>query len=581
MEFSQEDLAASFPQLEILEPLGRGGMGIVYKARQKELGRLVALKLLPPERVADPRFAERFRREAQALASLAHPNIVAIHDFGQTNGLFYLLMEYVDGVNLRQAMTAGRFTPDQALAIVPPVCEALQFAHEHGVVHRDIKPENLLLDKRGHVKIADFGIAKMLGRDALNRDVAESQPAGTPQYMAPEQRQPGHTDHRADIYSLGVVLYELLTGELPTGSLQPPSRRIQVDVHIDEIVLRALEKSPEMRFRTAAEFGSRVEAVTRRQQDRPTSERSDHAFSALALWGAAWAAICLISLPLLDMAWIGGLGSLVIGLGAFTILLIVLLGFLAVRVVWRSLHQSRTSENSAGVPRSWRTAAGMLLALAGGVVLLGAPVVSELADGFLLTKAARDRHQEHEQTGLHKQASEKERSTLLYMLGGGWMAIGLFTCLRGERQSRRLVIESDESPLMVSTATLMTPAELASVWNQFFCYRTRGSLLLDESTLTHRRTGVTTSIPLRAIRDVSIGRLPRFMNPAGLNVLSIRYEVDGETRQVLISPLAGFQFSQEGVSDWCAAIRKAVVSATGRKPSFTPPEQLGIPQSPD
>jgi len=257
-----EELAPHFPQLEILECLGRGGMGVVYKARQKSLNRLVALKLLAPERVADAKFAERFANEARALAALNHPGIVTIHDFGQAGGFYYLLMEFVDGVNLRQAMKAGRFTPEQALAVVPPVCEALQFAHEHGIVHRDIKPENLLLDKDGRVKIADFGIAKMLHADGSDVGLAESQPPGTAQYMAPEQKDHGRTDHRADIYSLGVVLYELLTGELPAAKLQPPSRKVQIDVRLDEIVLRALETKPEMRFQTAAEFRTQVDAAT-------------------------------------------------------------------------------------------------------------------------------------------------------------------------------------------------------------------------------------------------------------------------------------------------------------------------------
>src|SRR5438876_1584341 len=137
-------IAPHFPQLDILECLGRGGMGVVYKARQKTLNRLVALKLLAPERIRDPKFADRFAHEAQALAALNHPNIVTVHDFGQAGGFYYLLMEFVDGVNLRQALRGGRFTPEQALAIVPPICDALQFAHDRGVVHRDIKPENLL-----------------------------------------------------------------------------------------------------------------------------------------------------------------------------------------------------------------------------------------------------------------------------------------------------------------------------------------------------------------------------------------------------------------------------------------------------
>jgi predicted Ser/Thr protein kinase len=264
-----EDLAPHFPQLEILECLGRGGMGVVYKARQKSLNRLVALKLLAPERAAQPGFAERFAHEARALAALSHPSIVAVHDFGQAGGFYFLLMEFVDGVNLRQAMNAKRFTPEQALAIVPPICEALQYAHEHGIVHRDIKPENLLLDREGRVKIADFGVAKMLGDD-VGASVAASQPAGTPQYMAPEQKDHQRTDHRADIYSLGIVLYEMLTGERPKEKIEPPSRRVQVDVRIDEIVLRALEKAPELRFQTAADLRTQLETIaapTRTGQD--------------------------------------------------------------------------------------------------------------------------------------------------------------------------------------------------------------------------------------------------------------------------------------------------------------------------
>ena len=276
-------LAPHFPQLEILECLGRGGMGVVYKARQKALNRFVALKILAPERSTDPGFAERFTAEARTLASLNHPNIVTIHDFGESGGFYHLVMEYVDGVNLRQAMTAGRFTPEQALAIVPPVCEALQYAHDHGVVHRDIKPENLLLDQQGRVKVADFGIAKLLGSataggpgttaadtvpvnappaGAVGPDTLGASAAGTPQYMAPEQRARGPVDHRADIYSLGVVLYELLTGETPKTSLEAPSRKIQIDVRLDEVVLRALAVAPELRFPTATEFRTRVEALT-------------------------------------------------------------------------------------------------------------------------------------------------------------------------------------------------------------------------------------------------------------------------------------------------------------------------------
>src|SRR5580700_7508800 len=157
-----EEMARLFPQLEILAFIGKGGMGAVYKARQPALDRLVALKILPPQVAGGPGFAERFTREARALAKLNHPHIVTLYEFGQADGLFYFLMEFVDGVNLRQLLNASRIAPKEALAIVPQICEALQFAHDSGIVHRDIKPENILLDKKGQVKIADFGVAKMI-----------------------------------------------------------------------------------------------------------------------------------------------------------------------------------------------------------------------------------------------------------------------------------------------------------------------------------------------------------------------------------------------------------------------------------
>jgi len=280
------ELASAFEQLDVLELIGHGGMGAVYKARQKSLGRLVALKILAPQLAENPDFAERFSREGQALAEVNHPNIVTVHDFGRAGDFYFLLMEFVDGVSLRQAMSAGRLTPEQALAIVPPICEALQFAHDRGIVHRDIKPENLLLDKDGRVKIADFGIARMLRRGAVDEarsplnetpatnatpevageefDLTQQSIVGTPRYMAPEQReQPASVDHRADIFSLGVVLYEMLTGEIPGPNLQPPSRKVQIDVRLDEIVLRALDAKPELRFHTATEFRQHVESIVR------------------------------------------------------------------------------------------------------------------------------------------------------------------------------------------------------------------------------------------------------------------------------------------------------------------------------
>jgi len=220
-------------------------MGAVYKARQPKLDRHVALKILPPEVGKDPAFAERFMREARALAMLNHASIVAVYDFGEADGLYYFVMEYVDGANLRQTIETGGLTPPEALAIVPQICDALQFAHDEGVVHRDIKPENILIDKRGRVKIADFGLAKLLGVDADDSAAEKAftltgthQVMGTLHYMAPEQMQGSSAvDHRADIYSLGVVFYEMLTGELPIGRFEPPSKKVRIDVRLDEVVL--------------------------------------------------------------------------------------------------------------------------------------------------------------------------------------------------------------------------------------------------------------------------------------------------------------------------------------------------------
>lgn len=258
-----DEVSRLFPQLQILSLLGAGGMGAVYKARQPALDRFVALKILPATNSSGMSFAERFNREARALARLSHPSIVAVHEFGQAGALHYFIMEFVDGANLRQLEQAGRLSPREALQIIPQICDALQYAHDEGVVHRDIKPENVLVDRKGRVKIADFGLAKILGCDPdATRLTAEGQVMGTPHYMAPEQMErPLSVDHRADIYSLGVVFYEMLTGDLPLGKFSPPSRKVQVDVRFDEIVLRALENDPERRYQRASEVKTQVESI--------------------------------------------------------------------------------------------------------------------------------------------------------------------------------------------------------------------------------------------------------------------------------------------------------------------------------
>jgi serine/threonine protein kinase len=257
------ELARLFPQLEILEFVGQGGMGAVYKARQPALDRLVAVKVLSPEAAGDPAFAERFSREARSLARFSHPHIVTVYDFGEADGLYTITMEFVAGQNLRQLLQTGELTEARALRIVAQVCDALQYAHDAGVVHRDIKPENILLDARGQVKIADFGLAKLLGLAPAHLSLTGSHDVmGTVYYMAPEQLLRCHeVDHRADLYSLGVVFYEMLTGELPVGRFDPPSQRARVDARLDAVVLRALAREPGQRYPDAAAIKREVEAV--------------------------------------------------------------------------------------------------------------------------------------------------------------------------------------------------------------------------------------------------------------------------------------------------------------------------------
>jgi len=291
-----DEVAVAFPDLEILELIGRGGMGAVYKARQKSLDRLVALKLLPRSLAADTGFAKRFEAEAKALATLNHPNIVTVHEFGHRDDFYFLLMEYVDGPNLRSLLVDHRMSPEEALSIVPRVCEALEFAHRRNVVHCDIKPENLLLNTDGQVKIADFGIARILGQTSSHPD--SDKVAGTPAYMAPEQMDRPHAiDTRADIYSLGVVFYEMLTGERPNHELTPPSgKNSSVDVRLDEIVLRALDANPQGRWQSANELNGELQTFLTERLGEPkiTPPEKLPKSTPLLAWIASAAALAAI-----------------------------------------------------------------------------------------------------------------------------------------------------------------------------------------------------------------------------------------------------------------------------------------------
>ncbi len=238
-----EELSRLLPQYRIESLLGRGGMGAVYKGWQTALERPVAIKLLPAEMAADESFIARFQREARVLARLQHPGIVAVHDFGQTGeGHLYFVMEFVDGTDLHRIIHGPGLSEEQTLEIVSQLCEALQYAHSQGVVHRDIKPANVLVTGDGRAKLADFGLARPVqeGSAVLTQGNVVM---GTPDYMAPEQLY-GMPDHRADLFSLGVMLYEMLTGRPPRGSWLAPSQRVQVDVRLDGVVRPGLAGGP-------------------------------------------------------------------------------------------------------------------------------------------------------------------------------------------------------------------------------------------------------------------------------------------------------------------------------------------------
>jgi serine/threonine protein kinase len=272
---SIEEAAKLFPQWKVVRLRGRGGMGAVYEVHQPELDRTVAVKLLPIEASLDEHRVERFRREARTLAKLHHPGIVALFESGITSaGHLYFVMEHVDGSPLSQWIAESRLDVPKAIEIVRQVCEALAYAHAQGVIHRDIKPSNILLDAQGQAKVADFGLARLDHVETASGALSMSRTGqfmGTPAYAAPEQvKDAAHVDHRADIYALGVLLYEMLTGDLPRGVFQPPSRKAGSATHLDEVVRRAMQERPEDRYQAAADLQRDVSMKRRSQsQKRP------------------------------------------------------------------------------------------------------------------------------------------------------------------------------------------------------------------------------------------------------------------------------------------------------------------------
>lgn len=250
--------------------LGRGAMGTVYRGRQLSLERSVAIKVMSADLVGQQEFVLRFRREAAALASLSHENVVSIIDQGHEGDNFYFVMEFVEGPNLRKVMAQRTLRMSRALDLAVQIGRGLDYAHGKGVVHRDLKPENVLLADRGPngylAKICDFGLADILYSDRSFVNLTGSRISmGTVNYMAPEQRQDaGRVDQRADVFSFGVLLYEMFTGELPLGSFgKPTSKNPHLDSRLDGVIMRALEPEARRRFPRVREMTEVISAVLR------------------------------------------------------------------------------------------------------------------------------------------------------------------------------------------------------------------------------------------------------------------------------------------------------------------------------
>jgi serine/threonine protein kinase len=258
-----ESLGAMLPQYGFLDLLGRGGMGAVYLARQLSLDRLVAIKVLPGDVFddADATFVQRFQNEARTMGRMNHPGIVNVFDFGEAAAgagqrLLYFVMEYVEGTDVaKMVLEQKRLDPAHALAITAHVCDALSYAHLHGVIHRDIKPANILINREGQVKVADFGLAKGADADGKLGMTRSDVALGTPDYVAPEALVLGmQSDHRGDLYAVGVMLYNMLTGEIPRGMFQLPSVKAGTDVRFDKIIVKAMQADRELRYQSAAEI---------------------------------------------------------------------------------------------------------------------------------------------------------------------------------------------------------------------------------------------------------------------------------------------------------------------------------------
>lgn len=264
------ELSTLLPQYRVDLLIAAGGMGAVYRGEHRELERPVAIKILPPEFARDSDAITRFRTEAKAMARLTHPNIPSVFDFDVVQGTCYLVMEFVEGSNVHAMIHRNQLTPELTFRLLSQVCDALHFAHSRGVVHGDVKPANILVTPEGQAKLADFGLAHLAERPDTD-ELPECM--GTLEYTAPEILESGgRRDHRSDIYSLGPVLYEMLTGSPPEGEFLLPAASLKLDPRVDTIIARCMEIDPAGRWKSAGEVRDLLNAILTSPQPPPGSQ---------------------------------------------------------------------------------------------------------------------------------------------------------------------------------------------------------------------------------------------------------------------------------------------------------------------
>lgn len=261
---SIEEVQALVPRDKVLGFIGHGGMGTFYRARQTRLDRLVAIKVLLVDPQSDAHLIEGFKREARAMAKLNHKHIIKIFDFGEANSKLFLIMEHVAGQTLELLNETRRFSLQESVSMLMQVCDALEYAHGQGVLHRNLRLANTMLDENGMVKVGDFGLARLIGEELFRRNLAGDNLAmGSLESVAPEQHDEDvEVDHRADIFSLGVMLYKLTAGELPEDEFVPPSKiKPSLDPLVDGIVTRCMQRDPDRRYQSISDVRAALDML--------------------------------------------------------------------------------------------------------------------------------------------------------------------------------------------------------------------------------------------------------------------------------------------------------------------------------